>query len=126
MKQHNATPLKEQLDSVCEELAREKAAHRETRRLLREHEVLYKALIDNSPVPLWKEDCLEEICGRETLDQLLVRKNHELEDFSLKVSHELKNNLLVIQRLAECVHLKPDSVTRFAEDLMSRTERMTR
>lgn len=42
-----------------------------------------------------------DITARKEMEEHLVRKNGELEDFARKVGHELKNNLVVISRLLE-------------------------
>lgn len=52
----------------------------------------------------------DEIEERKVLEDELKSKNYELGDFSSKVSHELKNNLLAMQRLMEISETKPEYV----------------
>lgn len=50
----------------------------------------------------------EQIEERTMLSELLIKKNEELEEFSGKVSHELKNNLVVMKRIMEMAELQPE------------------
>jgi len=54
------------------------------------------------------EELHREIEAKSWLEEQLQRKNRELEDFTYMVSHELKNNLLSMQRVCELPMLQPE------------------
>lgn len=52
----------------------------------------------------------EEIEERRLLEDLLIHKNEELEAFAHRVSHELKNSLMSLKRIADLSVIEPDFV----------------
>jgi len=63
-----------------------------------------------------------EIGERERLAVELELRNRELEDFAHMVSHDLRNNLLVMQRLMEAAALSRGDMTELYEGLLANTE----
>jgi two-component system, chemotaxis family, sensor kinase Cph1 len=66
----------------------------------------------------------EEVEEQTFLNEQLIRKNEELEEFSLKVSHELKNNLLMIKRTMEMAEASPDFLQRNARFIAEGSNRL--
>lgn len=66
----------------------------------------------------------DEIEERTVLHELIVQKNQELEGFAFKVSHELKNNLIVIKRMMQMAECDPDFLRNNSPLLVQNSERL--
>lgn len=65
-----------------------------------------------------------EIDERMRLEQELLVKNRELEDFAFVMSHEVKNNMAHIKRILELSAKKPELLKEYSDALASSSDRL--
>jgi len=65
-----------------------------------------------------------EIEERIKLQKELQQINSELEDFSFMVSHEVKNNLLMMSRMLEVMMLKTELIPVYSKPLIENSDRL--
>lgn len=68
----------------------------------------------------------QEVYERIGLEKELRNKNHELEDFAYRISHDLRNNLIVLKKLVESTQSDPELIEENLAQLADDTDHLIR
>jgi signal transduction histidine kinase len=75
---------------------------------------------------LAQEKLTHEIEEKTKLEVALMEKSDELTTFTFKISHELKNNIVAMQKVFEIIDMDPDNVRKYAELIRKNHEKLIR
>lgn len=80
----------------------------------------------NSRMKAAQEKLSHEIEEKTKLEEGLTEKSEELTTFTFKIGHELKNNIVAMQKVFEIIDRDPDNVRKYAELIRKNHEKLIR